>query len=326
MADIVNRVQTIDVSSQEAYGNPDNCTYNLSDSGPIQPIYNVETAIELCVTNISFPNVLTAVQPFNSGFNIIGGGLTSRATLPLRNFTGIQDVASELANTLVGLTSANFTVTANKTTNKLTIKAPPTLQGTYIISFTNIAGFANISASACKLLGFRKTDPPITLTPNSVVTSTVPCAISGPMNIYMCTDLYSPEASTIDLFNSTSRGSVIAKLTLTDPPWTISSYQDPLKAFTLRLPACNLNTFTVFLLNEEKELCGLPLDYSMTLTCTYYKPSPLIEMNQKLDGIQQTLTYLWLQTKHHAEDQRKQAKLQAKAAADLEAFQGRAIT
>lgn len=325
MADIVNRVQPIDLNTSKAYGTADSCTFNLSDSGPIQPIYNVETSVELTVTNISFPNVLTAVQDFNSSFFVMGGGQLLRASLPLRNFNNIKDLADTLAALLVQLTSASFKVTSDSTTNKLTITAPSTLQGSYVISFTDQVGQSKLRASACKLLGFRKTDV-LTFTANTVYTSSVPCAVSGPMNIYMCTDIYSPEAATIDLFDSSTRGSILAKLTLTDAPWSISSYQDQLRAFTIKLPACNLNSFTVFLLNEELEPCGLPLDYSMTMTATYYRPSPLVEMNQKLDGIQQTLTNLWMQTMYHAEDEKKRAKLQAKAARDLELFQGRPLT
>lgn len=324
MADIVNRVQPIDLNTKNADGPPDYCTFNLSDSGPIQPKYNVETSVELAVTNISFPNVLTAVQDFNSSFFIAGGGQTIRAALPLRNFDNIKDLASTLAALLVAKTSANFTVVADRTTNKLIITAPSTLQGTYIISFTDKVNQQRLRASACGLLGFRQADV-LTFTAGTVYTSFVPCAVSGPMNIYLCTDLYTEEAATVDLFGSSVRGTILAKITLTDAPWSISSYQDSLKAFTLKLPACNLNTFTVFLLNEALEPCGMQLDYSMTLTATFYRPSPLMEMNQKLDVIQQTLTNLWMQTMYHAEDEKKRAKLKAKAARDLEIFQGREL-
>lgn len=324
MADIVNRVQPIDLNTSKAYGSPDSCTFNLSDSGPIQPLYNVETSIELAVTNISFPNVLTAVQDFNSSFFITGGGQTIRASLPIRNFTNIKDLAGTLSALLVQNTASNFKVTADSTTNTLTITAPSSLQGTYLLSFQDKPSFLKLRASACKLMGFRKTDV-LTFTGGTVCTSTVPCAISGPMNIYICTDIYSPEAATIDLFDSSTRGSILAKLTLTDAPWSISSYQDQLKAFTLKLPACNLNSFTLFTLNEELEPCGLPLDYSMTMTCTYFKPSPLVEINQKLDEVLEKLTYIFIQLKHQGDDERKRAKLQAKAAQDLEEFQGRRL-
>lgn len=324
MADIINRVQPIDLNTSKGYGTPDSCTFNLSDSGPIQPIYNVETSIELAVTNISFPNVLTAVQDFNSRYFVTGGGQTVQGTLPFQNFTNIEDVANVLATQLVSLTASSFTVVANRKTNKLTITAPATLQGTYVLDFQNKVGFRKIGASACKILGFTQQDV-LSFTANTVWTSTVPCAISGPMNIYVMTDIYSPDAATIDLFDSSTRGSILAKLTLTDAPWSISSYQDSLKAFTLKLPACNLNSFTVYTLNEDLEPCGLPLHYSMTLTCTYYRPSPLIEMNQKLDEVLEKLTYVWMQLKQHGDDERKRAKLQARAARDLEEFQGKSL-
>lgn len=325
MADIVSRIQPIDLNTSKGYGTPDSCTFNLSDSGPIQPLYQVETSIELAVTNISFPNVLPAVQDFNSSFFIVGGGQTLRVSLPLRNFASLKDLASTLAGLLVKYTSASFTVTFDTTTNKLAITAPSTLQGTYNISFQDQATFARLRASACKILGFTKTDV-LTFTGGTTVTSTVPCAISGPMNLYFCSDLYSPEAATVDLFDSSSRGSILAKLTLTDAPWTISSYQDQLKAFTLKLPACNLNAFTVFVLNEELLPCGMPLDYSMTMTCTYFKPSPIIEISQKLDEVLEKLTFIWMQLKQHGDDERKRAKLQHKAARELEEFQGRSLS
>lgn len=333
MSEVVSRRCPIDLHTKEGIANstPDNCTFNFADSGVLSPDYPTEVSMELTITSVQFPNVLTAVQDYNSTFFIVTAGVAVPVVLPKKNFKGLGTATTGLAaivqNAMVAATYSAWNVSADTSTNTLTFTAPASLTAPASMVFTTqVVNGLNVDplASACNLLGFKQGEVK-TFNAGQSVTSSVPCQASGASTVYIACDLFSLESATVDIFGQQRRGTLLGKLNVTDAPWTVSAYQDALTTFSLKMPAYNVAQLTIYLLNEYKQPCGMPIDWTMSGVVTYYKPSPWIELNQKLESISQTLTYLWLQTKHAAEDQAKRAKLQAKAAQDLAVFQGRPL-
>lgn len=319
--EVAIRKQAVDFHTAQGVNNstPDECTYNFADSGTLTPNYPSETSMELAITSVCMPNMLTFVQDFNSTCFMTSSAGTFPIVLPKANFKGLAGLASTLQTQLAAQLAAPWKVTSDATTNKLTITAPSNLIGTYTLSFTDakINGvFYKCYASSCRLLGFRQSDI-IPFSAGQSQTSTVPCQASGANLIYIACDLFSLDACTVDVFGSSRRGTVLAKLQLTDAPWTTSTYQDTLLTFTLKLPAFNVSQLTVYLLNEYLQPPQMPVDWSMSGIVTYNTPSPWIQVSQKLDSIAQTLTYLWLSHKHAAEDEKKVAREQMKTLRQL---------
>jgi len=333
--EVVSRTQAFDCHTKDglALSTPDQCTFNFAENGPFTPNYPAETSMEISVTSVCFPNVITAVQPYNNTFFLMNSGIIYPVTLPITNFRGLSSNSTStglvdfIKAAMVAATNVAWTVTGVPLTNTITISAPSTLVGTWTMLFTSqtVGGvFTNAYASACGFLGFKQSDVK-TFVASQTVASTVPCQASGASNIYIACDLFSLDSAVVDLYGSTRRGALLAKLNITDAPWTTSTYQDQLQTFSLRLPAYNITQLTVFLLNEYLQAPNMSLDWSFSGTCTYYSPNPIVEINNKLDNISQTLSYIWLSQKHAHEDQKKQARLKAKAAKDFEDFQGRRV-
>ena len=320
--DVVVRKQAVDFHTSQGINNstPDECCYNFADSGTFTPNYPNETGMELTITSVCLPNMLTFVQEFNSTcFMTSSSGNVFPIVLPQANFKGLAGLATVLQNSLVSALSGAWSVTAVPATNKLSITAPGNLVGTYRLSFTDILinGVINKPyASNCRLLGFKQNDVKA-FSAGQVVSSTVPCQASGASLIYIACDLFSLDACTVDVFGSSRRGTVLAKLQLTDAPWTTSTYQDALMTFSLKLPAFNISQVTVYLLNEYMQQPQMPVDWSMSGIVQYYSPSPWIQVNQKLDEISQTLKYIWLSHKHASDDQRAIGREQAKTLKQL---------
>lgn len=316
------RRQAVDFHTSQGINNstPDECTYNFADSGTFTPNYPSETSMELTITSVCLPNMLTYVQAFNSTcFVTSSSGNIFPVVLPQANFKGLAGLASVLQATMTAALSGAWTVTAVPLTNKLTITAPANLMGTYTLTFTDakINGLVNQAfASNCRLLGFRQTDV-VQFTAGSSQSSTVPCQASGANLIYIACDLFSLDACTVDVFGSARRGTVLAKLQLTDAPWTTSTYQDQLTTFSLKLPAFNISQLTVYLLNEYLAKPNMPVDWSMSGIVTYYSPSPWVQVNQKLDEISQTLKYIWLSHQHASDDQKAIGKEQTRTLRQL---------
>lgn len=286
--------------------------------------------MEITVTSVCFPNVLTAVQAYNSTFFIKDGHGTvlPPVVLPFQNFKGIKGLAQVVQTQLNAATLMAWTVTPNELTNKLTFALPNTITTTYSLVFTSQVyngSTVNAYASACKLLGFRQTDV-FTITPTSPsIVSSVPCQASGASLVYIATDLFSLEGATVDLFGNTKRGSLLAKIQLTDAPWTVSTYQDQLTTFSLKLPAYNVSQLTVYLLNEELQPTGMPIDWSMSAIVRYYSAAPYVEMQQSLNRMEELLKFVYLTLRHNAEDEREREKAKRIAQRNAEALQGRAI-
>ena len=329
MGDALVRRTPLDLNTKAGIANstPDVCTYNFSDSNVLTPNYPTEQTMELVITSVQFPNVLTAVQDYNSTWFLINGTTVTPVVLPKQNFKGLAGLASAAQAALVSATSAAWNVAANTPTNTLTFTPPGTLSTSVQFAFTKqmVNGlWQDPLASACNLLGFNQSIV-YTVPAGGTLSSPIPCQASGASTVYIACDLFSLDSATIDIFGERRQGSLLAKLNVTDAPWTVSAYQDALTTFSLRMPAYNVAQLTVYLLNEYQQPCKIPIDWTMCGYVNYYAPSPWIELNNKLDAISQTLTYLWLQSKHSAEDAAKRAKLQAKAAKDFEQFQGRSL-
>ncbi len=329
MEEIVRR-QAIDLHTSQGVGNstPDNCLYNFADTGTLTPNYPAESSMELAITSVCLPNAITAVQTYNSTCFITSStGLNIPVILPQVNFKGLAGMAALFKQQLVAATSVAWDVSADSQTNTIAITAPANLIGSYTLSF-NDKVVNNLTypvyASSCRLLGFRQRDT-VTFTANTSQRSTVPCQASGASLLYIATDLYSLDACTVDLFGTTRRATVLAKLQIVDAPWTVSTYQDSLTTFRLKLPAYNISQFSVFLLNEYMQPPNLKIDWSMSGVCTYYSPSPLLKLDQKLDEVLQTLKYIWLQQKHNGDDQKKIERQRLKALHNLEIIQGRSV-
>ena len=322
MGDVVVRKQAVDFHTSQGINNstPDECCYNFADSGTFTPNYPSETGMELTITSVCLPNMLTFVQPFNSTcFMTCSSGNVFTILLPEMNFKGVAGLATVLKNAVVVALSGAWDVTPVPETNTLKITAPGNLVGTYRLSFTDLkinGIYTQCYASSCRLLGFRQSDV-VAFGAGQVVSSTVPCQASGASLIYIACDLFSLDACTVDVFGSARRGTVLAKLQLTDAPWTTSTYQDALTTFSLKLPAFNISQLTVYLLNEYCAKPGMPVDWSMSGTVQYYSPSPWIQVNQKLDEISQTLKYIWLSHKHASDDQKAIGREQAKTLKQL---------
>lgn len=329
MGDCLVRTTPLDLNTKAGIANstPDVCTYNFSDSNVLTPNYPTEQTMELVITSVQFPNVLTAVQDYNSTWFIIDGNQATPVVLPKQNFKGLAGLAAAAQAALVAATSAVWGVSAVTSTNTLTFTAPATLKNPVQFAFTKqlVSGlWQDPLASACNLLGFDQSTT-YTIPVGGTLSSPLPCQASGASTVYIACDLFSLDSATIEIFGERRQGSLLAKLNVTDAPWTVSAYQDQLSTFRLRMPAYNVAQLTVYLLNEYQQPCKMPVHWTMCGVVNYYSPSPWIELNSKLDAISQTLTYLWLQNKHAAEDSAKRAKLQAKAARDFEHFQGRTL-
>ena len=328
---VATRTQPFDLYTKNGVANstPSNCTFNFADTNSFLPSYPTETAMDLQVQSVVFPSVLPAVQAgSNDTFYIIAPTGKTAVRLPQGNFTGgLAGVATTVKTALNAYTFQQWDVTANITTNTLTFTAPAALTARVYFSFQdqviNNTTYP-VNASACSLLGFPQTEEPIFAAGQSV-TSTQPCQASGPNNVIIACDLYSPDAATVDLFGSTRRGSVLAKINLVDQPWTNSTYFDPSGTFRLRLPAYNISQFTIYLLNEDLQIAEMSIHWSMSGTVTYYTPSPMIQIQQTLESINQTLTYIWLDNKHGREDSKKHAKQQLQAIHNLQELQGRLL-
>lgn len=325
--EVPQRTQPIDFHTSKGIVNstPDECTYNFADSGTLSPNYPSETSMELAITSVCFPNMLTAVQSFNSTCFLTLTASGSTVVFPIvlanQNFKGLSGLAGVL-QAAFAVTNAAWTVTANTTTNKLTITAPANLMGTYTLTFTDtiVNGLlVPAYASCCGLMGFKQSDV-LTFVAGQSVTSTVPCQASGANLIYIACDLFSLDGATVDVFGSQRRGTLLGKLQLTDAPWTVSTYQDQLLTFRLRMPAFNISQMTVYLLNEYLQKPGMPIDWSMSGVVTYFTPSPMIQINQKLDEVVQLLKYLWLSEQHAHDDHKAIAKEQNRTLKQLAAI------
>lgn len=312
------RSQPIDFHTSKGINNsdPDECTYNFADSGTLTPNYPAETSMELAITSVCFPNMLTAVQSFNSTcfltYTASGASVVFPVVLANQNFKGLSGLANVVQTAFVAATSVAWTVVANATTNTLTFTAPSNLLGTYTLTFvdTLVNGlFQKAYASSCGLLGFKQTDI-LTFVAGQAVTSTVPCQASGANLIYIACDLFSLDGATVDVFGSSRRGTLLGKLQITDAPWTTSTYQDQLLTFRLKLPAFNISQMTVYLLNEYLQKPGMPVDWSMSGVVTYFTPSPIIQINQKLDEVVQYLKFMWISEQHAHDDNKAIAKEQ----------------
>lgn len=329
--EVVSRRVPIDFHTRAGIANstPDVCTYNFADTNVLTPNYPTETSMELTITSVQFPNVLTAVQNYNNTFFLVSTSGAVPIVLPNQNFKGLSGLAQTITTALVAATGGAWTVSTqpNNPNNLLSYTAPANLTQPvqFVFTTTLVNGLLHDPmASACNLMGFKQNDV-MTFTAGQTRTSTVPCQASGASTIYIACDLFSLDSATIEVFGQQRQGSLLGKLNVTDPPWTVPAYQDQLSTFTLRMPAYNVSQLTIYLLNEYRQPCQMPCDWTMSGVVTYYQTSPWVALNQKIDTIAETLTNLWLTVYHSAQDEAKRAKLQAKAARDFEEFQGRTV-
>lgn len=328
--DIVRR-QAVDLCTSKGLtpSTPDECTFNLADSGVMQPNYPSEVAMDIAVTSVCFSNCITAVQNFNSRFFVIdGSGVVYPIQLAYQNFKGLAGLATVIQSALTSATFLAWSVTPNALTNTLSFTLPSSITTTFTLMFTDryINGqLVRVYSSACKLMGFRQSDV-MTLTPTSpTVTSTVPCQASGANIVYIMCDLFSLEGATVDVLDGTRRGSLLAKLQICDAPYTTATYQDSLTTFKLKLPAFNVSQFTVLLLNEDLQKVGMPVDWSFSAVVQYYGQSPLNDIGHRLIAIEELLRYMFLKMQHDGEDAAKQARIQNDLKRTLERFQGQSL-
>lgn len=328
----VVRRQALDLSTSKGLppSSPNDCTYNLADSGIMQPNYPSEVAMDIAVTSVCFPNMITAVNLVNSRFFVIdGSGNVFPIQLPFQNFKGLSGLAAVLQSALISATLQAWTVVpANNNTNTLTFTLPSTITTTYTFVFTDtVVNGAAVRAytSACKLMGFRQGDVMTATAAQPTITSTVPCQASGSNIVYIMCDLFSLEGATIDVLDNTRRGSILAKLQICDAPYTTATYQDQLTTFKLKMPAFSVSQFTVLLLNEELQKVNMPVDWSFSAVVQYYGQSPLNDIGHRLIAIEELLRYMFVKMQHDGEDAAKQARIQNDLKRTLERFQGQAL-